>query len=135
MYIYIYIYNIYIYIYIYSSRSQPAKSTRSAEATHSASGSSASLGCWTDGVLVLYHSIPYHSISRYPILCCDTIMGRCKSSDFDRLGKKVPPGTSGNIEKQVNGSTPKSPTVKKHKVCSDHISETHIYIYIYIYTH
>ena len=44
-----------------------------------------------------------------------------KVANFDRLGKKVRPGTLGNI-KVYQREYPKSASVKKLEVCSDPIS-------------
>ena len=44
-----------------------------------------------------------------------------KVMDFDRLGKKVCPGTFGKIQVGQR-ECPKSPSVKKHEICSDPIS-------------
>ena len=64
-----------------------------------------------------------------------------KVMNFDRLRKKVRPGTFGKI-KVGQREHPKSPSVEKHEIRSDPISAdpirplpiyTYIYIYIYIY--
>ena len=44
-----------------------------------------------------------------------------KLTNFDGLGKKVRPGTFGQM-KVGERENPKSPAVKKHEICSDPIS-------------
>ena len=61
------------------------------------------------------------SSARAPLLRTngvDTNGAAAKVVDFDRLGKKVRPGTFGKIQVGQR-EYPKSPSVERHEVCSD----------------
>ena len=64
------------------------------------------------------HNFPRNWLRTYEV---DTSGAAAKVMNFDRLGKKVRPGTAGEI-KVGSREYPKSPSVKKHELRSDPIS-------------